>query len=152
MAFIPNRDVVTVLGNEIADKYSSIEQIVWRRNAQGVFHCKTPDCENAVFVDDKSIEWTCELCKKKFCIKCQVEYHDKLTCEAYQKWKAENDKGDELLDELVKKGVLKKCKCGKIIERNGGCNQITCTCGLKFCWECLVFLQKGDKCAHAWYH
>jgi len=65
MAFIPNRDVVTVLGNEIADKYSSIEQIVWRRNAQGVFHCKTPDCENAVFVDDKSIEWTCELCKKK---------------------------------------------------------------------------------------
>ncbi len=27
-------------------------------------------------------------------------------------------------------------KCGKSIERDGGCNLMTCKCGQYFCWVC----------------
>ncbi|KRX07981.1 hypothetical protein PPERSA_10616 [Pseudocohnilembus persalinus] len=41
---------------------------------------------------------------------------------------------------------LKQCpKCQRFINKNGGCNHMTCQCSYQFCWKCLTSW-KDHKC------
>jgi hypothetical protein len=57
---------------------------------------------------DKAWQWKCDVCTKKYCLKCNDDTHDS-TCEAYQQWKKENGMADDKFQELVDTGVLKLC-------------------------------------------
>ena len=88
-----------------------------------------------------------------YCIKCEVEYHIGLTCDAYQillRWKKEEaptmrNIGEFLLaTELFASKItlgnldLKPCpSCKQVIDRYDGCNAVKCKCGIQFCWLCL---------------
>jgi hypothetical protein len=51
-------------------------------------------------------------------------------------WKGKAKDGSETTNWLL--SHTKACpKCGKPVEKNGGCNHITCPCGAHFCWMCL---------------
>lgn len=40
-------------------------------------------------------------------------------------------------DAAVVRSVSLPCRdCGGYVQKNGGCNHMTCTCGAEFCWEC----------------
>lgn len=43
---------------------------------------------------------------------------------------------DLALHDLMKSQNWVLCRCGFAIEKNGGCNTITCRCGLRFCYVC----------------
>ena len=65
-----------------------------------------------------------------FCFLCLKKPHGNLPCN-------ENDL-DKSIMEFAKNNFVKKCpKCNIIIEKNKGCNHITCTqCGYQWCWLC----------------
>jgi len=77
-------------------------------------------------------------CKFTFCFNCKEEWHADTTCEKYQKWKQENSKGDSSYRDWVRLHAKPCPGCGNAIEKNGGCNHMTCQkCDHQFCWLCM---------------
>ena len=98
--------------------------------------CPTPDCTHIFQLSTKKnapFELQCPICKKFACLRCKVPVHTGLTCFEYQSYKPEDF---ELRDQL--RGLKwKKCmKCRFWIEKNDGCNHMTCICGNQFCYIC----------------
>ena len=58
----------------------------------------------------------------------------------------------EALERFVaaSQGVIRECpSCGMRIEKNSGCNHMTCTCGAHFCWQCgMEFADAGETYEH----
>jgi len=100
--------------------------------------CPTADC-GYVFVWEKgdSSDFLCLKCQKRYCLTCRADFHVGSTCEQYQAWLKENGQADQLFDNFVKGMKLKKCpKCVRWVEKESGCNHITCKCGHQFCYHC----------------
>lgn len=94
-----------------------------------------PHCGNAVRVGgDKLVEVRCA-CGQAFCFACCEAPHSPATCEMWRKWKAKANDDSETNNWIT--ANTKPCpKCGKSVEKNGGCNLVSCTCGQCFCWLC----------------
>lgn len=82
---------------------------------------------------------SCTACGKKICVLCMVEDHAGLTCEAFARWKEENESGDRAYADMVAEGLIKPCpNCNSPILKNEGCNYMTCpTCNDPngMCWQ-----------------
>jgi hypothetical protein len=128
------------------DMFKKYEKFRFERALQSdkdFCRCLTPDCENGVIIardaglPDKAWQWKCDVCTKKYCLKCNDDTHDS-TCEAYQQWKKENGMADDKFQELVDTGVLKLCPhCNIRTQKTEGCNFMTCQlCKKPWCWQC----------------
>jgi len=61
----------------------------------------------------------------------------------------ENGKADDLFKDFISGTKCKQCPgCKKWVEKNDGCDHITCLCGYEFCYRCGG---KYPKC-HCYYH
>lgn len=95
-----------------------------------------------------SVKYTCDQCVKEYCIACQVEYHEGISCAEHRKLM--NEKRDQqLLKDNIGLLSIKKCpKCSVLIDRYAGCNAIKCTqCGIAFCWLCAAIDEVDGTCA-----
>ena len=80
-------------------------------------------------------------CKTVFCFKCRRDGHRPCTCMLMEIWdKKNNSEGENV---LWLQANTKQCpSCNKYIEKNQGCNHMTCRknvggCGYEFCWICM---------------
>lgn len=102
--------------------------------------CPTPNCGICIqCFSHNSKEIECE-CKAVFCFTCSKESHRPCPCEMIQTWDTKNSSESENVKWLT--ANTKKCpNCHKFIEKNQGCNHMTCRkeaggCGHEFCWIC----------------
>ncbi|KZV24235.1 hypothetical protein F511_01717 [Dorcoceras hygrometricum] len=102
--------------------------------------CPAPGCINATEYEagiSESYDVKCD-CGHKFCWNCTDEAHRPLGCNMVAKWyEKSHDEGENL---TWIKAFTKPCpKCNQPIEKNQGCNHMTCRppCGFEFCWSCL---------------
>ena len=92
-------------------------------------------------------EVECKKCNFNFCWACKQSTHFPSSCHLSQKWNDKNSSESENLAWILAK--TKRCpKCKVHIEKNQGCNHMTCRkhaggCGYEFCWLC-----KGDWKEH----
>lgn len=105
--------------------------------------CPSPGCEYAVKGHNSLTSVNCE-CGYKFCFTCGEEYHSPTSCANLQVWldKCKND--SETAHWII--ANTKKCpKCLVRIEKNQGCNHMTCkSCQFEFCWVCMgVWAEHG---------
>jgi hypothetical protein len=115
-------------------------------------HCPYPDCDNVVqflgFESDvvANVEEQADLfliplvkCtdQHQFCFGCNEVTHSPCPCEIVEKWKKKCNDDSETLNWI--QANTKDCpKCKVTIEKNGGCNHMTCRkCHYEFCWPCL---------------
>mmetsp|Transcript_38140 Transcript_38140/g.36501 ORF Transcript_38140/g.36501 Transcript_38140/m.36501 type:complete len:115 (-) Transcript_38140:507-851(-) len=79
---------------------------------------------------------TC-MCGFSFCFKCGQEFHQPAHCGLLQQWREKNQNESENMKWMI--AFTKNCpKCQKPIEKNQGCNHMTCKmCSHEFCWICL---------------
>ncbi|GAA0154329.1 ubiquitin-protein ligase [Lithospermum erythrorhizon] len=101
--------------------------------------CPFPDCGNAVeyFDESGSYDVTCS-CSHSFCWNCIQELHRPVDCGTVEKWNLKNSNESENTTWIL--AYTKNCpKCKRAIEKNQGCNHMTCgmPCGHQFCWLCL---------------
>ena len=92
--------------------------------------CPFPNCDSYAIKKGKNKYVSCIKYKHEFCFKCLKNWHGKNKCdtsidESFNNWRDINK--------------VKRCpKCKFFIEKNKGCNYITCLyCKYEFCWICL---------------
>ncbi|KAG1675373.1 hypothetical protein FOA52_012292 [Chlamydomonas sp. UWO 241] len=105
----------------------------------------TPWCGRAIQVEgDAFIEPECS-CGTVFCFKCGKEPHSPCTCQMWGMWDEKTNSDSETRNWIT--ANTKPCpKCTKPVEKNGGCNHVTCKCGQSFCWHC----GQGTGMSHTW--
>ncbi|CDW84022.1 ibr domain containing protein [Stylonychia lemnae] len=102
--------------------------------------CPTPDCGYAFFFEEGNYEHDCPKCGISYCLNCRVVFHKKLTCEKYQTQTKNKDQerlNEEKFMQFVKGAKFKQCpKCKFWVEKNDGCDHMTCRCKKQFCYKC----------------
>ena len=113
--------------------------------------CPFPGCESYVHCEKKgNQEVTCTYCDGTFCFKCTQEGHRPCPCEMVKIWDSKNHSESENVKWLQVN--TKKCPaCHKHIEKNQGCNHMTCRkeaggCGHEFCWICMGNWKGHNAC------
>ena len=113
-------------------------------NNKNMKWCPNKTCNKIIEKNSYAISnsITCE-CETSFCFNCLQEDHNPSTCSQVEKWLEKEVNDGENVTWL--KANTKNCpKCVSAIEKNQGCNQMTCgKCGHHFCWLCL-----GDRSTH----
>lgn len=101
--------------------------------------CPKPRCQTPMLRRSETDHMcVCPKCNYSFCDKCEVEWHSDSTCAQYQQWKRENSAGDSLYEKWRQRHTKACPGCSKPIQKNGGCNHMSCRCGKQFCWLCMV--------------
>lgn len=104
-------------------------------------YCPRTDCGGAMIKGENTNKMVCPTCEFEFCFECNDPYHDNSTCEEYQQWKIDNEQGDARFTEWARENTKPCPKCRAQIQKNGGCNKMTCRkCKAKFCWLCTLDL------------
>jgi len=100
--------------------------------------CPAPDCGRAVRGGKPGLLSVACSCTHRFCFQCMNEDHQPATCDNLAKWTVKCRDDSETYNWLV--ANTKACpKCATSIEKNGGCNHMTCkntSCKHEFCWVC----------------
>jgi hypothetical protein len=89
--------------------------------------CIAPNCDNGQIHDvEGGTIFTCNSCKYKSCTTCEREFHDGETCEQYTERMAAQDDLNKASEATIN-AMAKECpKCRSKIEKNGGCDHMTC--------------------------
>jgi len=116
--------------------------------------CPTLGCGCGLLIEGDGRKISCPFCKKVFCRRCKRRWPDENHCLCDEEDANSINNSNNLsrpisfLTQLFnfrrtyendgKLNNIKKCpKCRTKIEKNGGCNAITCSrCGFVFCWIC----------------
>ena len=92
--------------------------------------CPYPDCESYAKKEENNKFICCNENKHKFCFNCLKDWHNNEECnidveKSFENWRDSTK--------------VKRCpKCKYFIEKNEGCNHITCfNCNYNWCWLCL---------------
>jgi E3 ubiquitin-protein ligase RNF14 len=158
--------VKAVLDDEQFEKYESMLLAKTLDSMPDLVYC--PRCETPVLEDEGDDHCgRCTNCMYAFCTLCRDAWHAGAEClnaaqrlavlegrragnsqmseEALRKYR------EELADATAAAYVAKRgkrcpeCKAG--VEKNEGCNKMTCACGAYFCWTCGQKLS-GDGYSH----
>jgi len=99
--------------------------------------CPSPNCTYAIKVQHVEARLVKCKCSHEFCFSCTENWHEPVSCNLIKKWKLKCQDDSETSNWLIVN--TKECpKCSATIEKNGGCNHMTCkACKADFCWLCL---------------
>ena len=105
--------------------------------------CPNPRCNVSIRAQNNiAKEIKCQ-CGTIFCFSCLEESHIPCDCEMVKQWiEFTKDKGSGEDFVWIKENTKKCPKCQTPIEKNQGCNHMTCSrrvggCGYEFCWVCM---------------
>jgi len=100
--------------------------------------CPSPSgCSNVIKVTSTKPKLIKCSCNHSFCFCCGENYHEPISCGQLRQWIKQCQEDSETLKWL--NVHTKDCpKCHSAIEKNGGCNHMTCrSCKHEFCWICM---------------
>eukprot|EP00128_Syssomonas_multiformis_P004428 Colp12_sorted_trinity150504_noHs@293 len=104
---------------------------------KGYVECPYPECGKGQIQElgnQQQFRATCIYCKQLFCTFHKLPWHTGLTCEAYDARQI----GEQSSIRFIRENAKKCPKCDVPIEKNDGCNHMTCSrCRHEFCWLCL---------------
>lgn len=85
-------------------------------------------------------------CGHRFCFNCGDSAHNPAGCEQLRNWRRRSAEDAKSLDWIDTNS--QKCpQCHSPIEKNGGCNNMTCgRCAYHFCWLCLKIVPHTVPC------
>lgn len=151
-AVVPEPDVLRIMRSRDPESAATYERALRDSyaddNARVTWCPSTPHCGNAVRAprgtEGRPGEPQC-LCGKCFCFSCKAEPHSPASCVMFREWERKNSDESETHTWIA--AHTKPCpKCGKLVEKNGGCNLVSCQCGQCFCWLC----GQATGRAHTW--
>eukprot|EP01035_Chromulina_nebulosa_P021907 gene21907-28362_t len=117
--------------------YSKYRMYVTRNyidTSRNMKYCPAADCTK-VAIGSGVTKIRCT-CNNPFCFRCGEEAHDPVNCQQLGVWFSKCQDESETANWIL--ANTKKCpKCLTRIEKNQGCNHMTCKiCRFEFCWIC----------------
>ncbi|CAR30434.1 E3 ubiquitin-protein ligase HEL1 [Lachancea thermotolerans CBS 6340] len=144
---LKNKDIDAIMGDNSSQKLmrSSIKGFI-QKHSNHYKWCPFVDCNCIIQVGNISTlsEFprfhlspyvVCDN-QHRFCFKCGLESHSPGDCHVAELWVKMAQLESANLNWVLTN--TKECpKCGVNIEKNGGCNHMTCkSCAYEFCWIC----------------
>jgi hypothetical protein len=139
----------------MASRYTYFLELVDLSALKTFAWCSSPGCNSGQIHDDDTMPMICKVCSFEQCAKHTCAWSHpaaktdpdsgdtdtiSMTCEAFEQEivlkirSADNIAAQQLMDTTTK-----KCPgCEARIEKDEGCDHMSCRCGFQFCWECLV--------------
>jgi ariadne-1 len=140
---------------DLQDRYHTLLTRTYVDDKENLKWCPAPDCKYAVQCGVKSKDLNkivptvhCD-CSHMFCFGCTLADHQPAPCSLVKKWLKKCEDDSETANWIS--ANTKECpKCVSTIEKNGGCNHMTCRkCRHEFCWMCMgVWSEHGTS----WYN
>lgn len=128
---------------DLVDRYHQLLNRTYVEDKDIFKWCPAPDCPNAVECRVKKVELDrivpsveCS-CGFRFCFGCPNPDHQPAPCELVKRWLKKCADDSETANWIS--ANTKECpRCQSTIEKNGGCNHMTCRkCKYEFCWMCM---------------
>ncbi|KAJ7954537.1 RBR-type E3 ubiquitin transferase [Quillaja saponaria] len=143
------KDMIDLLGSQKEkDKYQHYLLRSYVEQNKKIKWCPSPGCEYAVKSDDGNVNYDLScLCSFMFCWNCSEDAHRPVNCDTVAKWVLKNTSEAENTKWIS--AYCKPCpKCKRPIEKNHGCNHMTCThpCYFQFCWICFDKWSEHRSC------
>ena len=100
-------------------------------------YCPAPGCEMVSEGNARTPAVVCS-CGHQYCFQCTQEDHRPCSCDTLAKWICKCNDDSETVKWMAVN--TKSCpKCVSRIEKNHGCNHMTCRqCKHEFCWICMA--------------
>ena len=140
---LDSRSLDLLVTSDLVDRYHDLLNRTYVEDKDSFKWCPAPDCPNAVECPIKKSALTkvvptvqCR-CGYRFCFGCPNPDHQPAPCELVKRWLKKCADDSETANWIS--ANTKECpKCQSTIEKNGGCNHMTCRkCKYEFCWMCM---------------
>ncbi|CAN6637781.1 E3 ubiquitin-protein ligase Hel1p [Trichomonascus vanleenenianus] len=130
-------------------RYEELTNEKFVEDSEFLAWCPAPNCGNAIRCQVRQSDLAFKVpsvrckCGYAFCFGCRLTDHMPCSCALAKKWIKKCHDDSETSNWIA--ANTKDCpKCHSTIEKNGGCNHMTCKkCRYEFCWMCM-----GDWEAH----
>jgi len=127
---------------DLYKKYENFSRMAKLNQDPNVRSCVTPECKGYMRGDKYNNKLVCGICNNAMCFLCRNEWHEGLECEEAMNLE---------FKKYIERVEVKECpKCKTKIEKNEGCNHMTCTrCNYQFCWICC---KRYTRRHYKWYN
>ncbi|XP_033109099.1 ATP-dependent RNA helicase DEAH12, chloroplastic-like [Anneissia japonica] len=145
LLFMCDINILTRSGQTRERLYAATLDAFIAQKSNGEYkYCITPNCTMVYRVSRDGGLFICPQCSQQFCTSCRLD-HPGMTCREY---KANKVSSDSVMDWAKKNQKdVKTCKCGALIEKNGGCLKMHCTkCHKSMCWVCSKVFDTERQC------
>ncbi|KAI1280441.1 putative E3 ubiquitin-protein ligase ariadne-2 [Halotydeus destructor] len=136
---VPEEIALSLIGKPSSrEKYVQFAFTEYVKSHPQLRFCPGVNCNAIIRAKERHAKRvTCNHCKTIFCFKCGGKYHAPTDCDTTKKWLTKCADDSETANYIS--ANTKDCpKCHICIEKNGGCNHLTCySCKHDFCWMCL---------------
>jgi len=133
---VPDKIVQKLVDKELYEKYIRFVTKTFVEDNAHITWCPAPRCGNAITAD--MVHGTTVKCRCgfSFCFSCHHEAHAPASCEQVKLWlKKCND--DSETGHWLGANTRDCPRCTVLVEKNGGCNHMTCRqCTHEWCWMC----------------
>lgn len=139
-AIVDSKSLDLLVTPDLTDRYHELLMRTYVDDKENLKWCPAPNCVYAVECGVKKRDLnrivpsvTCDE-KHDFCFGCTLAGHQPCPCGLVKKWLKKCEDDSETANWIS--ANTKECpKCGSTIEKNGGCNHMTCRkCRNEFCW------------------
>ncbi|GAA5939252.1 hypothetical protein JCM1841_002933 [Sporobolomyces salmonicolor] len=141
---VDERTVELLVPPEILSRYRTLLNRTYVDDNPSMRWCPAPNCEYALqcSVASRSLDVilptvSCA-CSHVFCFGCGLDGdHRPCCCPIVRRW-VKKCKDDSETSNWISANTKECTKCHSTIEKNGGCNHMTCKkCKWEFCWVCM---------------
>uniref|UniRef100_A0A673CP08 RBR-type E3 ubiquitin transferase n=1 Tax=Sphaeramia orbicularis TaxID=375764 RepID=A0A673CP08_9TELE len=153
--------VRSLVGEELFNRFDRLLLQSTLDYMSDVSYCPRRSCGSVVIVEKSGSMAMCSVCSYAFCVLCKKTYHGTEDCQKMNKDRRrllESRYGRcnlvvTMESRLSQEWIAVTCKncpyCFSRIEKNGGCNRMTCSrCSRQFCWACLTKLTYENNHQH----
>lgn len=140
---VDSKAIKLLAPKSVSDRYQVLLNRTYVDDKDNLRWCPAPNCEYAVDCAIGSKQFTTIVptvvcsCGHHFCFGCGLNDHQPCPCALVKKWIKKCEDDSETANWIS--ANTKECpKCVATIEKNGGCNHMTCRkCKHEFCWVCM---------------
>ncbi|KAI5363979.1 Putative Zinc finger, RING-type, IBR domain, Zinc finger, RING/FYVE/PHD-type, TRIAD [Septoria linicola] len=149
------KSLALLMPPELTERYHELLMRTYVDDKENLKWCPAPECIYAIECSVKKRDLhrivPTVMCERKhnFCFGCTLTDHQPCPCQLVKLWLKKCEDDSETANWI--NANTKECpKCNSTIEKNGGCNHMTCRkCRNEFCWMCMgIWSEHGTS----WYN